>query len=356
MASILYRRGRSCLLLAVLAMATGLITALLTVSAVMEKRVAAEVRNYGANLVVMPAAARLDVGSGGFRFGVIDEPAYLKQNELTRVLEGNKRIIADYSLHLSGFLKSGPTEIPVEGVVFDQVRRLFPWWQLKGNWPAAHEGVAGADLAARFGWRPGDAVALEGASSAGRIRLVGIVSTGGDEDGELFLALGELQELLALPGQVSQARLMADAGKVTEAAGHLQGELPRVAVREVRQVARTSEALLRKVQLLMLLVTAVVVIACGGSVGSTLSATVLERGKEIGLMKAMGGVKREVMFVFAAEAALLGAAGGILGYLAGSAIASLIVTTVFTAPAEASLAFLPISVGAGITLALLAGI
>src|SRR5476649_2232286 len=81
-----HRRGRTALLLAVLAMASSLATSLGIVSFFMGKQVAEEVRKYGANLVIIPESARLDVGSGGLNFGVIAEPAYLKQREVEDIL------------------------------------------------------------------------------------------------------------------------------------------------------------------------------------------------------------------------------------------------------------------------------
>jgi putative ABC transport system permease protein len=105
----------------------------------------------------------------------------------------------------------------------------------------------------------------------------------------------------------------------------------------VRQVARTSEALLRKVELLMALVTAVVVLSSAGSVAGTMSTTVLERGREIGLMKAMGGTRREVLALFAREAVAFGLCGGVLGFLVGNAIAELVTRTVFAT----SISFMP---------------
>src|ERR1035441_4799349 len=76
-----HRRGRTALLMAVLAMASSLATALGIVSFSMGKRVAEEVRKYGANLVIIPESARLDIGSGGLNFGVITEPAYLDERQ-----------------------------------------------------------------------------------------------------------------------------------------------------------------------------------------------------------------------------------------------------------------------------------
>jgi putative ABC transport system permease protein len=352
-----HRRGRTVLLLAVLAMASSLATALGIVSFSMGKRVAQEVRKYGANLVIIPEAARLDVGSGGLNFGVITEPAYLQQGQVEVAL-AKSGVKAERSVHLRGALHLKNADVMVEGVDFTEIRRLFPWWQVRGGWPAAGEMVVGSDLAARFGLKAGEIVTLVGPREEARLRVSGIVATGGEEDGLLFMALPELQRLLGLENQLTMVRLLVssegDALKKSSAA--LQTLLPNARVSEVRQIARTSEGLLAKVKLLMALVTAVVLVSAGSSVAGTMSTTVLERGKEIGLMKAMGGTRWEVMLIFSGEAMMLGLFGGVAGYLLGSGIAQFITRTVFAASADFIPWFASVSLGVSLFLALLGSI
>ncbi len=345
------------LLLVVLAMASSLATALGIVSSSMGKRVAEEVRKYGANLIVVPESARLDIGSGGLNFGAVSEPAYLQQNLVEEVL-AKSGLKAEVSFHLRGALHMKDADIMVEGVNFSDIRRLFPWWQLKGNWPLAGETVIGSDLASRLKLKTGDMVALAGIGDTKQLRISGIVTSGGEEDGLLFMALPELQQALGLGGQVTLVRLMVTAGgdSLKKSAAALQQLLPTAKVNEVRQTARTSEGLLAKVKLLMLMVTAVVLVSAGSSVAGTMSTTVLERGKEIGLMKAMGGTRWEVMLIFCGEAAMLGILGGLAGYLFGSVIAQFITRTVFSAPADVIPWFAGISLGVSLFLALLGSI
>jgi len=351
--SLAYRRGRSLLLLGVLAMAASLATALGIVSSSMGQRVAEEVRKYGANLVIVPVAARLEVGSGGLNFGSIVEPAYLPQEELLRVVA--REGITDYSLHLRGHLRAGGVEMPAEGVDFTFIRRLYPWWQLQGAWPVAAEAVIGTDLAARLKLKAGDRIRAGGSGGAADFRIAGVVSTGGEEDKLLFISLAEMQQFLGVGASVSQVRLLAQTGGVTleQKAARLQTLLPDSVVREVRQVARTSEGLLKKVQLLMALVTAVVLIAAASSVASTMSMTVLERGKEIGLLKAMGASRLGVLLLFCGESILLGFCGGIVGYLLGSAIARFVMQTVFTVSAAMDVRFAGLACAVSLCLALL---
>ena len=352
-----HRKGRTALLLAVLAMASSLATALGIVSFSMEKRVAEEVRKYGANLIIIPKTARLDVGSGGLNFGVVSEPTYLPQRQVEDTL-ARSGLKAERSFHLRGALQWKESDLMVEGVNFADIRRLFPWWQVKGNWPLAGEAVIGSDLATRLQLKPGDMMELTGKSQRVRLRISGIVSSGGEEDGLLFLALPELQQALGLHGQLTLVRLMVTAGgdSLKKSAAALQILIPTAKVSEVRQTARTSEGLLAKVKLLMVMVTTVVLISAGSSVAGTMSTTVLERGKEIGLMKAMGGTRLEVMLIFCGEAAMLGILGGGAGYLLGSGIAQFITKTVFSSSVDFIPWFAGISLGVSLFLALLGSI
>ncbi|RII25040.1 MAG: ABC transporter permease [Geobacter sp.] len=352
-----HRKGRTALLLTVLAMASSLATALGIVSYSMEKRVAEEVRKYGANLIVIPESARLDVGSGGLNFGVVSEPAYLQQRQVEDALT-KSGLKAERSYHLRGVLHWKDADLMVEGVNFADIRRLFPWWQLKGTWPMAGETVVGSDLATRLKLKAGDTLELVGKAQTVKLRISGIVSSGGEEDGLLFLALPELQQALGLDGQLTLVRLMVTAGgdSLKKSAFALQSLLPTAKVNEVRQTARTSEGLLAKVKLLMFMVTAVVLVSAGSSVAGTMSTTVLERGKEIGLMKAMGGTRWEVMLIFCGEAVVLGVLGGVAGYLFGTVISQFITKTVFSSSAELIPWFAGISLGVSLFLALLGSV
>ncbi len=352
-----HRKGRTALLLAVLAMASSLATALGIVSFSMETRVAEEVRKYGANLIIIPESARLDIGSGGLNFGVVSDPAYLRQSLVEEALV-KSGLKAEVSFHLRGALHMKNTDVIAEGVNFSDIRRLFPWWQLNGNWPAVGETVVGSDLALRMKLKAGDVVEMAGVDKKIQLRISGIVSSGGEEDDLLFMALPELQQALGLEGQLTLVRLMVTAGRdsLRQSALTLQRHVPTAKVNEVRQTARTSEGLLAKVKLLMLMVTAVVLVSAGSSVAGTMSTTVLERGKEIGLMKAMGGTRWEVMLIFCGEAAMLGVLGGFAGYLFGSVIAQFITKTVFAASAEFIPWFVFVSLGVSLFLALLGSV
>ena len=78
---------------------------------------------------------------------------------------------------------------------------------------------------------------------------------------------------------------------------------------------RNFEGLLGKLRVALLgLALVALLLACLG-IANTMYTAVLERTKEIGVLKALGSQSRDVLFVFLAEALGIGLAGGIVGAL-----------------------------------------
>lgn len=355
LASLRFRAGRSLLLLAVIAMASSLAVALGMVTVSMERRIADEVRRYGANLLLLPQTARMDLGSGALGFGTLAQPAWLDSAAVERALAGQGGRVRDHSLHLREPLFFGKVELPVEGVRFDQIRRMLPWWEPAGRWPAGElEVVFGGDLALRHSVKPGDRMMLaNGAGNRVEVTVAGIVRTGGEEDRVLFMDLARLQALSGLVNRVTLVRVLADSkdGGLATTAAALESSLPGSRAREVRQVAQTSAALLEKVQMLMVLVALVVLAASGASVTGTMSTTVLERGREIGLVKAMGATRAATVLFFVCEACLLGLTGGLAGCGIGVAIAEAVSRSVFSVSTDITPLSVPLALVVGVLIA-----
>ncbi|MBN2126930.1 MAG: ABC transporter permease [Candidatus Diapherotrites archaeon] len=93
----------------------------------------------------------------------------------------------------------------------------------------------------------------------------------------------------------------------------------------------SADALLEQVNAFLQLITIFLTGIAGislivGGVGITnaMIASVLERTKEIGLLKALGANKKEILSLFLIEAAFIGAIGGIIGIIIGYSLANLI--------------------------------
>jgi putative ABC transport system permease protein len=86
---------------------------------------------------------------------------------------------------------------------------------------------------------------------------------------------------------------------------------------------RGFEDLLGRLRIALLgLAIVALLLACLG-IANTMYTAVLERTKEIGVLKALGARSRDVLLFFVAEAAMIGIAGGIIGTIVAVGLARL---------------------------------
>jgi len=301
--AVMERKSRVAVAVLSVMIAVGIIVSALGISLGIRTKLGGELKAYGANVMVSRP--------GGF----LDDNAALR-SALTPQYG-----VDHYSLQLYGAAEvshPGGTEDAVRleliGMELDKADAL----RVEGAMPASpEEMLAGADVRDAFGLKTGQTLRAEFNAKVYAMQVSGFVETGGPEDGALITGLNRAQELTGLNDKVSAVLVRADTSRLNETVESLRAALPGVEVKTLSQVAKAEQSFLGKIELLMALVSVVVLVASSISVSSTMSATVLERLKEIGLMKAIGGTRREIGAFFMAEGIAIGCAGGVLGYALG---------------------------------------
>lgn len=86
----------------------------------------------------------------------------------------------------------------------------------------------------------------------------------------------------------------------------------------------TISSTLESVTLFLAAIAAVSLLVGAVGIANTMFTTVLERTKQIGIMKAIGAKNRDIMMIFMMNSALVGLVGGVIGLVIGS-VASLFV-------------------------------
>jgi len=392
------QKRRKAVAFTAVALGTAAASALLQISLGIGDQVNRELKAFGANLVVTPAGAGSALEVAGTDVSALRAPAFLAEADIAKTKDNFwiNNVLAVAPM-LDARIEVAGRALTLRGTWFERrerlgdgrdypagVRAIFPFWRVEGRWPsdaATDEALAGASLARAYALRPGSRLTVTSSDRSRELTVVGILSTGSEEDGMLLAPLAAAQQLAERPGSVSRIlvsalttpedavfnRLGLDPAKfppqefekwsctpfASSIAYEIGRSIPRSEVRAIRRVADSEGRILGRIGGLMGLIAAMASLAAALTVTSSLTTGILERKAEIGLLKAMGATNGIVIGLFLLEAALLGAAGGIVGAVLGAGMAHTISIAVFgSAVALSPLAFpLAVAAAVGITLA-----
>lgn len=329
--SFMNRRGRVAIAILAVAVGATLAASLLTVSIGVEGAAEKELRSYGANILVTPKDAVLQVGSGSLGFGSVAGGKLLSEDSLNAI--GNivpKDSLVGYTPYLFSIANIGPNTVVVAGTSLDEVRKVNQWWKVEGGWienqSSLTEVMVGKDLAEKLGAKLGEVLTISRDGSTVRVKVVGVVSTGGSEDNQIIGTLRLAQTLAGEPSSVHLVwvSVLAQGSDLERVAQMIEQQVPDSEAKTVSQLAQSEEIVLSRMQFTMILVTLLVLSASGLGVMCTMSTSIMERRQEIGLLKALGAEDRRISLLHLTEASLIGLAGGVAGYIVGTVLAALI--------------------------------
>jgi putative ABC transport system permease protein len=293
--SLAQRKGRVAVASISVMIATAIVVSALGLSLGIRKKLGGELKAYGANVIVTP------------REGYIDEEVEARIAEIPGVSGLSGQFYSRAALN--------GTDVELIGLDLEAVKGRG--WKLEGKWPGEREVLLGASVRDALGLGPGEVVALRSDEKEARLRVSGILETGGPEDTSVIMGRLPAQGLAGLEGKLGAVLVRAETDTIETTVDLMRERFAFLEVKTLRQVAYAEESFLGKIELLMALVTLVVLLASSISVSSTMSATVIERMKDIGLMKAIGGTKKRIRNFYLAEGCAIGLIGGLSGYAAG---------------------------------------
>ena len=327
---------------------------------------------------------------------LVTSPACLPDNTEDLVISDGKSL-----WEVKAVLPDG-TEAQVNGTWFSHhlslptgeeldagITGMRSWWDITdGKWldeseeSAASSVMVGTLLAEQEGWKAGDQVTLNIGGKETTVTISGIFDAGGDEDQQIYAPLSLVQEMTDRKGKVSTVEVSALTTPDNELAKRaarnpsalssrdyetwyctayvsaicyqIQEAIPGSSAAAVRQVAESEGTILDKTKLLMILITILSLIGAALGISNLVTASVMERAKEIGLLKAVGARDGSITGVIMAEILVTALIGGIAGYFLGFGFAQLIGRSVFGSAIEMKARVIPI-VAALILLVTLAG-
>ncbi|MEK6960986.1 MAG: ABC transporter permease [Nanoarchaeota archaeon] len=97
-----------------------------------------------------------------------------------------------------------------------------------------------------------------------------------------------------------------------------------VQVQTSAQLIRSFNTILNIVQAVLVGIAAISLLVGGIGITNTMYTAVLDRTREIGIMKAVGARNMDIVMIFLLESGLLGVAGGAIGVILGFSLSSLV--------------------------------
>jgi putative ABC transport system permease protein len=184
----------------------------------------------------------------------------------------------------------------------------------------------------------------------------GIVQTGGSEEAFVVMALDDFEAMTGTGGVLDSVECSVSLGtaELRSLAETIGAEVPAINARLVKRVTDSEGAVLTKLKTLILLVTVIVLLLIMICVATTMMAVAAERRREIGLRKALGADSGSLSLEFLGEGMFLGAAGGLLGAIAGFGFAWFVGMRVFNSPVAFSIPLLPLTMLASVIVTALA--
>lgn len=311
---------RTLLLVALFSVGVTSVVALHYVAQAVGESFERKLARYGANIVVYPAADTLALSYGGVQLGNLsydvrhlDEAATLRRIDSIHMRER----LSSISPKLVALAHVGSEPVGAIGVRMKDELSLKAHWHTPHRFPESpREVLAGSAAAARLGLAPGGQVDIHGQAFS----VAGVLApTGSEDDDVLFADLAALQAATGLAGKLNLVEIAAlCAGcPIDEIVAELRQALPGIDVTALSQVVGQRMYSIDFVSTLAWIVGLVILLTACASIALSLSASVGERRKEIGLMRALGFSRAGVFAAFSFEALLLGVLAAVIGYVAG---------------------------------------
>ncbi len=313
-----------------IALAVATVVAVYTSTMAMKLELADRFDEIGANILVVPDLNNYAMSYGGITVAGanMDTLGYLENDDVVRINGIHDReSIATVAPKTLAFMEVNGAELLVVGVDFPAELQLKKWWSFRGEEPRRVDHVLlGAGIADKLGLQSGSELSVAGESY--QVTAV-LEPQGTEEDGLIFMQLLTVQRLAGLEGKLSLIEVAAycTTCPLPEIVDQIQHVLPQAKVTALREAVLAREMVIDRFYYFAVAVGAVLFAIGTLMVVVTVTGSVNQRTKEIGILRAIGYRKSHVIEIILTEAVLLGFVGGLAGYLLGMGAAKILAPT-----------------------------
>ncbi len=331
--SLAAQKSRTALTLLSMVIGVAVIIAMVSIGEGMQSSVSEQLKKVGAEVI--------SVFPSGFQFGPGAPPVQtvpFQESELKEIerIAGVKAVAP--ALIKAGVVeyKSEKKTISVRGTTKNGLEKIFSRiYSVKEGriFEDYEEGVVlGAQVAKNIfskEVRVGDTIKI----NEKNLKVVGIFRESGNNqrDSLIVMPLSQAQRLFDAEREITGIMVLSESEKVVEqVAKKIEDTLKKLRggkdfeVITSRQLAEQVGRITTIISFVLGGIASVSIIVGGVIIMNTMLMGVIERTREIGVMKATGATNANILLLFLVESALVGLAGGAIGIVMGAGISLLI--------------------------------
>jgi putative ABC transport system permease protein len=294
-------------------------------------------------------------GAGGFQSGFSGSDITDEQIAMIESIDGVKEVVPiNFFMEGGGMSFGGPQTVVVgidpenSDIFVGESIGLYSGRELESDDTGYI--MTGKEFADNRDLVVGDSVLLKDTE----YEVIGIIelSNNVNVDGSAMITVQDMQELLDTDDYSLLYVIPDDIRETERIADDIEDEDESLAAITDKEFARTAADVVGQIRLVMFGMGSISVVAAGLMIFNTMIMAVIERRKEIGVMKAIGATTWAVLRQIITESILIGLIGGIIGVGLGTlAAVGLVIMTDGGIPATVT----PALAGLGILFAVLLG-
>lgn len=324
---------------------------------------------FGANIIIRPQTNSIPLIEGSTMVGSISTGEnYIDESKLPNIYTiENSANLAVVSPRLYGIANIGissSSPVILMGVDPKEEPKIKAWWKLDGRWISAEDGVRtevmlGSDIAKPLGLVVGSTITLTNGNNSVNGDVVAVIeTTGGSEDGYIITSLKTAQYLFDNEGKISsiEVRALCNDCPVEEMSRQIETALLNVEARAMSQIVLSEMALIKRTQSSAMAVSIITLLVSALTVASTMLASVNEKLKEIGIMRAVGASDIQIVSMLLFEGAIIGAIGGSVGFVLGTLVSFVAAPLLLSVTPSPIWILLPAAAGVSITVGMVASV
>lgn len=305
--ALLHKKAKALLLILAVMMGSSVVTALLNLEFDLRSRMNRELRDYGPNVILVPAQSKLMPPSA------------------LRILRNKQLGLVGYApqLFVSAEIKNVP--VVITGTDVNALKKLYPGWLYDSDSITPIDAIAGKRLAERMQLKKGAIVEISAGWHRQDIRIGGTLESGEAQDDQLFVPI-VIAEGLAGANGFNQVLISAlgDAKDVEKRFSELITPTSGLSFQLIRKITTAEQIILDRISHLMSLIIGIIFVILFFCIHTTVSAILLGRQSEIALLRILGARRKQIMRGLILELFFLALLGGLLGFVVGMVMAQVL--------------------------------